>query len=337
MPAATLRHLFGRVVVGCLLALASLLAPVAGAQVERLFDTDYVRADSLAAPAGLTAAWTEPQKKLRLYDKDTRLELEADSRDCRLDGLRLFLGEPAVAHRRTIYVSRIDRDRFLLPILNPRGIPGVVPQLRTIVIDPGHGGKDDGATNAKLRLREKAMALDVALRLEKLLKKAGYQVVLTRRKDTFVPLPLRPVHAKKVKADLFISIHFNAIENKAVTGIETYILTPQHQRSTSSDKRQPDDRIKQAGNDRDAWNAVLGFRMHRSLVRSFQAFDRGLKRARFAVLRDLPCPGILIEGGYLSNDVEARKIGTPEWRQKLAQTIAAGVTEYRAALNEARR
>jgi N-acetylmuramoyl-L-alanine amidase len=337
VPAAKLRPAFGRVVVGCLVALISCLAPVAGAQVERLFDTEYVRADSLVAPAGLTAAWVEPQKKLRLYDKDTRLELEADSRDFRLDGLRIFLGEPAVAFRRTIYVSRIDRERFLLPVLNPRAIPGAVPSLRTIVIDPGHGGKDDGTVNAKLKLREKTMALDVALRLEKLLKAAGYQVVLTRRKDTFIPLPLRPLQATKIKADLFISIHFNAIDNKAIAGTETYILTPQYQRSTSSDKRTPDDKQRCSGNADDHWNAVLGVAIHRSMIRSLQSFDRGLKRARFAVLRDLDCPGILLEGGYLSNEAEARKIGTAEWRQKLAQSIANGVADYRANLNRARK
>ena len=309
----------------------------ARAQVERLYDTDYVPIESLTSSSGLALTWTVPQKKVVLADKDTRLELEADSRDFNLDGLRVFLGEPAVPNRRSIYISRIDRDRFLLPILAPRSIPGLVPQLRTIVIDPGHGGKDDGTVNAKLKIKEKAMALDVALRLEKLLKAAGYQVVLTRRKDVFIPLPLRPVHANRVKADLFISIHFNAIDNKAIAGNETYILTPQHQRSTGSDKRTPDDNQRCSGNADDPWNAVLGFKMHRSLIRSLQSFDRGLKRARFAVLRDLDCPGLLIEGGYLSNETEARKISTPEWRQKLAQTIANGVADYRAALVAARK
>ncbi len=330
-----MRPLLGRRVVGCFVALA--LAAGAAAQVERLYDTDYVPAVTIGARAGLASSWLEPQRKLRLADKDTRLDLEVDSRDCELDGLRVFLGDPAVQNRRSIYVSKIDRDRFLLPILNPRNIGGPVPQLRTIVIDAGHGGKDDGTANAKLRLKEKDMTLDVAHRLEKILRKAGYQVVMTRRRDSFVPLPLRPALANKVKADLFISIHFNAIDNKAIAGSETYILTPQHQRSTSSDKRMPDDKVKQPGNDFDAWNAVLGYRMHRAVIQSLQGFDRGLKRARFAVLRDLQCPGLLVEGGYLSNEAEARKIGSAEWRQKLAQTIANGVGEYRAALNAARK
>ncbi len=331
-----LRTLIGRVVAGCLVVSGLFAAPV-GAQSVRLYDTEYVGAVSVARSAGLASTWAEPQRRLVLTDKDTRLELAADSREIELDGLRVFLGEPAVLHRNALFVSRVDRDRFLLPILKPSSGRGAVPALRTIVIDPGHGGKDDGTVNAKLKLREKAMALDVALRLEKLLTAAGYRVVLTRRRDTFVPLPLRPAHAKKVKADLFLSIHFNAIDNKAVAGNETYILTPQYQRSTGSDKRSPDDKVMLTGNATDNWNAILGFRMHGTLVRSLRSFDRGLKRARFAVLRDLDCPGVLIEGGYLSNDAEARKIATPAWRQKLAQSIADGVAGYRAALVEARR
>ncbi len=331
------RTLFGRRVVGCLSFLWCAAMLPAAPEVERLYDTEYVAAETIAPRSGLSDSWLVPQRRLLLSDRDTRIELEVDSRDLVFDGVRVFMGEPAVLNRRSLYVSRIDRDRLLRPILEPRSVPGPVPSLRLIVIDPGHGGKDDGAINAKLKMREKAMALDVALRLEKLLKAAGYKVLLTRRKDSFIPLPLRPAHANKVKADLFISIHFNALENRTVAGTETYILTPQHQRSTSSEKRMPDDKIRYPGNGDDAWNAVLGFHVHRNMLRALRTNDRGLKRARFAVLRDLECPGLLVEGGYLSNEAEARKIGSPDWRQQLAKAIAAGVDDYRTALAGARK
>jgi N-acetylmuramoyl-L-alanine amidase len=305
--------------------------------VVRLYDTEYVSATTFAAQAGLSRLWLVPQKKLLLANKALRLELEADSRDFSINGRRVFLGEPAVAYKGTIYISRIDRDRLLYPIVDPRRIPGLPPTLRTIVIDPGHGGKDAGTVNPRLKLREKDMALDVALRLEKQLKAAGYRVVLTRRTDTFPPLALRPVIAKREKADLFISLHFNAIDKRTVSGNETYILTPQHQRSTEADRRQPDDAVRLPGNAFDGWNAVLGFRIHSALLGNLQSFDRGLKHARFAVLRDIECPGLLVECGYLSNDAEARKIATPQWRQKLATSIAEGVADYRAALASVRR
>jgi N-acetylmuramoyl-L-alanine amidase len=334
------RALLGRLVVGCALVMSLpcwAAPPRGGSGVVRLYDTEYVSATTFAAQAGLSRLWLVPQKKLLLANKTLRLELEVDSRDFSLNGRRVFLGEPAVAYKGTIYISRIDRDRLLHPIVDPRQIPGPLPGLRTIVIDPGHGGKDDGTVNSRLKLKEKAMALDVALRLEKQLKAAGYRVALTRRDDTFIPLPLRPVFAKREKADLFISLHFNAIDKRAVSGNETYILTPQNQRSTEADRRQPDDAVRQPGNAVDGWNAVLGFRVHNALLGNLQSFDRGLKHARFAVLRDIECPGLLIECGYLSNDAEARKIATPDWRQKLATSIAEGVAGYREALTSVRR
>ena len=142
---------------------------------------------------------------------------------------------------------------------------------------------------------------------------------------------------EREKADLFISLHFNAIDKRTVSGNETYILTPQNQRSTEADRRQPDDAVRLPGNAFDGWNAVLGFRIHSALLGNLQSFDRGLKHARFAVLRDIECPGLLVECGYLSNDAEARKIATPQWRQKLATSIAEGVADYRAALASVRR
>lgn len=326
-----MRHSWlARFAIGVVTLVLSLAA--SSARAERIFDTEYVPVASVAQKAGMVCTWTVPQKKVVLSRKGRKVVLEADSRDFDLDGVRVFLGEPVVAHRGTLYVAQIDRDRLILPILNPRLVAGTAPQLRTIVIDAGHGGKDNGTANAKLKVKEKDMALDVALRLEKLLKAAGYRVVLTRRKDRFVPLPLRPAHATKVKGDLFISIHFNAIASASVSGCETYILTPQYQHSTSSDRRQPEDKVACTGNRTDPWNALLGFQMHRTVLGSLRNFDRGMKHARFAVLRDLTCPGLLLEAGYLSNEGEARKIGTPAWRQQIAQAVADGVAAYRAAL-----
>ena len=333
------RALLGRLVVGGALFFSPLLgtgAARAESEVVRLYDAEYVSATAFAEQAGLSRLWLVPQKKLLLANKSLRIELEADSRDFVLNGRRVFLGEPAVAYQKTIYISRIDRDRLLQPIVDPRQIPGPLPRLRTIVIDPGHGGKDDGTVNSRLKLREKNMALDVALRLEKLLKAAGYRVALTRRTDVFIPLPLRPHFAKKEKADVFISLHFNAIEKRTVSGNETFILTPQNQRSTEAEHRQPDDAVKQPGNAVDGWNGVLGFRIHNALLANLHSFDRGLKHARFAVLRDIECPGLLVECGYLSNDAEAQKIATPEWRQKIATAIAEGLDGYREAVAPAR-
>jgi len=320
-------------------AVVCLFASTAGLRAavdpSRFRERDYLSVVALGRQCGLTSKWDPQRKVLTLAGPNGRIEFESDSREVWINGLRVFLCEPMTLHRKVFFISKIDGERFLLPIFNPPRIAGRPPALHTIVLDPGHGGKDDGARNARSGLLEKSAALDVAKRVGAQLTAAGYHVVFTRATDTFIPLPDRPAIATREKADLFVSIHFNAIENPAISGNETYILTPQNQRSTGSEKPGDDDAVLLPGNGADEWNAVLGYRMHLHVAKVIQGTDRGLKRARYAVLRDLRCPGVLVEGGYITNEAEARKIATPEWREQLATAIVAGIASYHEALNAA--
>ncbi|HEY5552807.1 MAG TPA: N-acetylmuramoyl-L-alanine amidase [Opitutaceae bacterium] len=302
----------------------------------RIDGVDYNSVASFAAGLGLKSTWTQPQKTLFLQSEWTRLELNTDSREVRLNGIRLLLGDATVLHRGELLLSRTDERAFLGPILSPRSVPGLVPGARTVVIDAGHGGKDTGTSNQKLGLQEKGFALEVARALKRELEADGFVVIMTRDDDTFIPLGDRPKIAARRRADLFVSIHFNAIGNPSITGAETYVLTPRGQRSTGAEKRSPSDNELLHGHTNDPWNAILGYRVHRRVIDEMKSFDRGLKRARFVVLRELDCPGILVEGGYLTNDAEARRIATPEWRTRLATAIAGGIIEYREALEHAR-
>jgi len=319
-----------------MVAALPLSPPSASAGTVRLNDADYGSVAAFAAALGLKSSWVEPQKRILLQSEWTQLELTADSREVRLNDIRLLLGEATVMHKGSLHLSVTDEQAFLSPILSARRIPGPVPSVRTVVIDAGHGGKDNGTSNSKLGLKEKGFALSVAVSLKRLLEGAGLNVLMTRTDDTFVPLPDRPELANKRKADLFVSIHFNAIGNASIAGAETYIFTPRDQRSTGSDSRQSSDSEAFAGHANNPWNAILGYRVHRHLITDMKSFDRGLKRARFVVLRDLGCPGVLVEGGYLTNDAEARRIATPEWRERLAKAIADGIIEYRDVLEQAR-
>jgi N-acetylmuramoyl-L-alanine amidase len=320
------------------LVLSGLFALASGLRAEvdavRIHDREYVSVFALGRQCGLASQWDAKRKVLTLVGANARIEFETDSREIHINGLRMFLCAPTVLHKKALYLDRIDRDRFLLPIFNPKRIAGPTPVLKTIVVDAGHGGKDEGTHNGHSGVMEKNAALDVARRLAAHLTTAGYRVVLTRDDDTFIPLPNRPAIANHEKADLFVSIHFNAIDNPAVAGNETFILTPQNQESTDPEKGSYRELVTTLlpGNRVDEWNAVLGYRMHRQILLQLKGFDRGLKRARWAVLRDLNCPGILVEGGYLSNDAESRKIATPEWREELAKAIAAGIASYRETL-----
>lgn len=304
----------------------------------RLAGEDYVEARALFARFGLKPLALEGGQRLRFESAWTKIEIEADRREALVNGLRVFLGAPVVVHRRTLHLSKIDADRLFVPILRPAVYAASVPALRTIAIDAGHGGRDTGTQNTRLKLDEKGFTLDVARRLQVLLEREGYKVVMTRTDDRFVELDERAALANRAGADLFVSIHFNAVSNApSVRGTETYILTPRHHASTQPERDKSMVPTNYPGNSRDVWNAVLGYGMHRQLLEKLGTFDRGLKRARFKVLTLLKCPGVLIESAYLSNDAEAEKIRTPAYRESLAEAIAAGIRAYEVQLEAAKK
>jgi N-acetylmuramoyl-L-alanine amidase len=305
-----------------------------GGSPVKIKGVSYTEARAWFARLGYKAAYDTDKKTLTLSSGAGRIVLELDSREISLHGLRVFLGEPVLVHKGAIHVATIDLDRFIGPILRPAQVPA--RPLRTIVIDPGHGGNDTGTQNKPGKLDEKVFTLDVAKRLQRLLGDSGWKVVLTRNDDRFVALPARAEIANKANADLFISIHFNAVANNpTVKGTETYVLTPRFQRSTSSALPTVEDKVEQVGNRHDAWSAVLGVQMHRQLLGKLKSEDRGFKRARFAVLRLVDCPAVLVEAGYLSNAAEARKLASESYRGDIAEALALAIRGYAAALDTA--
>ena len=174
------------------------------------------------------------------------------------------------------------------------------------------------------------------LRLKKLLERRGYQVILTRSDDTKLApaqrtdLEERDAVANRAKADLFLSVHFNSAL-ATVTGTETYVMTPQFQASSGGARDAAVDKAF-PGNRQDFANIVLGYHLHRSLLAGLNSADRGFKRSRYMVLEFPDCPAALVEAAYLSNNTDASRLATPEFRQKVAQALADGIDEYSAAL-----
>ncbi len=289
----------------------------------------YVGAKEMARTLKLTAKWDAATRQLTLLDPQVTLVLERDQREIDLNGMRVFLGAPTVWRDGELAVSQIDFQRLLVPAIRPSSLSSSTPGLKVIALDPGHGGRDTGKVNAGQKVLEKEATLDTARRLKLLLEAQGFTVVLTRSDDRFVELAERPEIATREHADLFISLHFNAVEAEAnrVTGVEVYTMTPQFQLSAD---RRLDDQVPvfNPGNEMDPWNTILGYHLHRELLSSLKVPDRGLKRGRYAVLRLARCPAVLIEAGFLSHDGEARRIATPYYRQEIAAAIAAGVRSY---------
>lgn len=300
----------------------------AGTPTTVIAGTHYLDAATVLGRFGLESSWVEPQKLARFTSAWTRLEFEADKREITYNGLRLFMGDAAVLRHGRLQVSRLDFEKLIIPLLRPAVYHASARPPRVIAIDAGHGGRDTGTRNERLGMEEKTCALDVARRLAALLEREGYSVVMTRADDRYVALAERAEAATRAGADLFVSIHFNAAPAR-VRGVETYVLTPQHQRSTGQAEAGEQDRQSAPGNVADPWNTILGLQIHRSLLDRLDSFDRGLKRARFAVLRLVSCPAVLIEAGYLSNEEEARRIATESHRDAIAEGIANGIAAYR--------
>lgn len=313
----------------------------------RIAGVEYLDAGRFGARYGLKPTTAAAGNQLTLKSAWTEIVLEADSRESSINGLRVFLGDPVRLHRGRLLLSRHDVEKSFMPLLLPGSGQDQVPELKRIVIDPGHGGRDPGKENHRLKVNEKTLTLDTARRLQRVLEAMGYKVQLTREDDRHLgpdkvsDLQNRALQANRDGADLFISLHYNAVEAGAdkVTGVEIYTLTPQHQFSTADADRKDRSGAAAAspGNVLDHWNIMLGYQVHRHMIQDLRAADRGLKRARWAVLRDVACPAILIEAGFLSNDAEARRIATPEYRQKIAVAIADGVQAYGNILAGVRR
>jgi N-acetylmuramoyl-L-alanine amidase len=306
----------------------------------KLQGVDYVSLETVAKRYGMKLGWAKAPVERTLADaRGVRLVLERNQRDCHLDGVRVFLGTPVLLHKDDLWISKADIIKTIAPLLRPEDhrifLPSAPPKL--IVLDAGHGGADPGKQNLKLKLNEKDVALDVVLRLKKLLELRGYTVRLTRSTDVKLApeqradLDLRAALANDVKADLFISIHFNAVEPKdaaRVTGTETYVLTPQFQLSSTDNTGDALTGVAFPGNRQDTANAVLGYHLHRGMLKELKTSDRGFKRGRLRVLCFAECPAALLEAAYLSNDTEAARVGTPEFRQQIAESIAEGVQAY---------
>jgi len=253
--------------------------------------------------------------------------LAAGSREANWNGVELQLGFAPKSIDGQVFVHDLDLQKNLEPLLCAP--PLTFNANRVIVIDPGHGGINSGTKSVLDGRLEKEFTLDWAKRLKPLLEQEGWQVFLTRTNDMEIPLYSRVAFAEAHHADFFISLHFNsAAPDTKQAGLETYCLTPTGMPSTLT--RGYDDTASQnfPDNQFDAQNLQFAVRLQDALLHASGEEDRGVRRARFmGVLAGQKRPAILIEGGYLSNPHEAKRIEDPEFRQKLAEGVAAALRQ----------
>lgn len=282
----------------------------------------YVSVSSVAKRFGLGTNRSSSSRHADYRGKTMSLAVSAERRDVQINGVYHWLDRAIRDGFGELWVAEIDVRKTIEPVFLPKPSSSHWP-VRTIVLDPGHGGKDHGATGKSGRT-ERWFTLDLARRVERELTGQGIKVVLTRRDDRTVSLADRVALAQKNKADLFVSLHFNS--GGSAHGIETFCLTPTGASSTSNPQHQY--KSSELGNRHDAANVWLAHCVQQGLLSAVKANDRGVRRARFLVLREAPCPTVLVEAGFLSNPAEERKILESAYRDDLAKGIAAGIRRY---------
>ena len=276
----------------------------------------------MAAKYGFPTPRTDKDKFI-LKSKYTQVTFHADSRKMLVNGMLIWLNGGAARGKRDWTVTAVDASRVVAPLLRPTDVTRP-PKDRPIVIDPGHGGEDTGATVGR-NVVEKHLVLDVAKKLLAAPPSRDVKLKLTRTGDAALTLEQRADLAKKWNAALFVSVHMNSAPNKAAQGIETYVLPAAGFPSTSGQSNKTE---MAPGNKHDAASSLLAYCLHKQLLTHTKCADRGIRRARFDVLRDAPCPAILIECGFLSNAEERKRLLTKEYRKTIAKAIAAGLKEF---------
>lgn len=266
----------------------------------------------------------------RLVGTGSSIQGAKSGRDVLINGVKYVLCFPMISEGNKTLISAMDVVKIIEPILRPQKIKNATA-VKTVILDAGHGGHDSGARGPLGA--EKDAALDVVLRAKKLLEAAGYTVRCTRTTDVFVPLEDRAAFACKFTNAIFVAVHFNKSNTGGGTGLETYCLAPRGVPSMDEENLRYSDFVQYKGHARDAENTALATTVHASLVRNLGLTDRGIKRARFVVIKNISIPGILVEGGFMSGAPDYQLIATPEFRQRMAQSIADGVNRYRDAVS----
>ncbi len=218
--------------------------------------------------------------------------------------------------------------------------------IDVIVVDPGHGGEDYGAIGPS-GLTEKEITLDIALRLEKLLKTTNFKVILTRADDTFIPLAERTQIANRNGADLFVSIHANSAKRKNVSGSETYFLDQAKNdearavaaienaslRFEKQDTSQLTDLdfilLDMVQNQFLKESSDLAFMIQERLGKNLPIPNRGVDQAGFFVLNKAYMPSVLVETAFISNKTEEKLLKNSSFRQKIAEAILESIQSFK--------
>ena len=284
--------------------------------------TSFMSLNSLAERYGIPPA-KETNQYSELKCNDSILQFHRGTRRLQFDGRTFWLNAPITKYKNAWSITNEDADSTIEALLDPASILNH-RGYHLVVLDPGHGGDDPGAIGYR-KATEKQIVLDIATRVKRKLIASNVAVRMTRSKDQTLALSQRALLATRWGGDAFVSIHANTAGSKTARGVETFTLPAAGFSSTTSNKP---DCTSYTGNKYNAANTILAGFIQHGLLANTKTPDRGVKRSRFEVLRNAPCPAALVEVGFLSNKEEASLLLTPEYRDKVAEGIAQGILTY---------
>ena len=274
--------------------------------------------------------YTRVSRTVSLRSERKAIRAQAGTSELSINGVRFFTHFPLLSSGEQDLISVMDVSKIIEPVLRPSRIQKS-EKVETVILDPGHGGSDQGASSSWGS--EKTFTLDVALAARTQLIRAGYRVEMTRATDTAISLEDRVSFANRFPRAVFVSIHFNS--SSGGSGVESYALAPEGVTSNMSSEHHVSaaDVARHPGNAQDERNIALTASIHATVLSRLSAFDRGVRHARFHVLRDVKIPAVLVEGGFISDPTEGQRISTSYYRQRLGAAIAQGIQNYNAAVN----
>ncbi len=277
--------------------------------------------------------------KLRIVIKSTQKQLDKHSYSANILAIPLIDGQTSTLLGKTIEnASKVKKNHL-----------SSIKKRYRVVIDAGHGGKDNGASCCEVR-REKRVVLSVAKKLKNKLENNGYKVFMTRSTDDFIYLRRRTAFANEKKADIFISIHANASPNKEQAnmfqGIEVYYLSPA-QTKRAKEASEKENSVVLEGKDFFTKNAYVSLLNREKIVESHKlgldvsnqmlknvrehfgsVVNGGVKPANFWVLVGAQMPAVLVETGYITHPKEKKRLFDPHYQEALAKGIAEGISNY---------
>lgn len=309
----------------------------------------YVSLGSLCQSKGLSWDYDTFTRIVNLNKSTHKISLQVGDTLILVDGRIQHLRHPVDIYDGEVVVPYKFKEQVLDILFKEYPVsPDIVmpSKIKRVVIDPGHGGGDPGAIS-KAGLKEKSVNLDIALRLNKILKNKGFDVIMTRSTDVFIPLERRTEIANRAKADLFISIHANANRARSLNGFEVYYISPNIndvQRALSSAQYVELDLNSGSFYGRSknlkailwdmiyTYNRAESIELSRSICKKIDSdLDTrvlGIKGAGFYVLKGARMPSVLIEIGFLSNSDEAKLLNSGTYRQQVAEAIGDGIYSY---------